>query len=84
MKKIFIAFCLTYLSAVSFAAGPKAQLDAFEPNLDDEASLQRGAKLFVNYCLGCHQMQYQRYERTAQDIGIPVEIALDQLIFDDT
>ena len=51
-------------------------------DLTDKASLQRGAQLFMNYCLGCHQMQYQRYERTFRDIGIPTEIGKEQLIFD--
>lgn len=55
-----------------------------EANIDltDKASLQRGAKLFMNYCLGCHQMQYQRYERTFRDIGIPTDIGEETLIFD--
>ena len=51
-------------------------------DLTDQASLQRGAKLFMNYCLGCHQMQYQRYERTFRDIGIPTDIGQETLIFD--
>ena len=37
--------------------------------LGDEASLQHGAKLFVNYCLNCHEASYLRYNRLAE-IGL--------------
>lgn len=39
-------------------------------NYNDKASLQRGAKYFMNYCSGCHSLQYLRYEQMAQGIGI--------------
>ena len=35
------------------------------------ASLQRGARNFVNYCLSCHSLKYQRYSRMASDLHIP-------------
>ncbi|MEE9255324.1 MAG: cytochrome c1, partial [Pseudomonadales bacterium] len=49
-------------------------LDAMVPDLSDLPSLQRGATLFLNYCHGCHTLKYQRYERTADDLGIPHEL----------
>lgn len=63
------------------AAETGAPLDPFEPNLRDKPSLQRGMRLFVNYCLGCHSLKFQRYERTAHDLGIPLDVALDNLVF---
>lgn len=39
-------------------------------NLGDQASLQRGAKYFMNYCAGCHSLGYQRYSRMAEDLGL--------------
>lgn len=39
-------------------------------NLHDKASLQRGAKLYMNHCAGCHSLKYMRYQRMAKDIGI--------------
>lgn len=39
-------------------------------NLKDKASLQRGAKWFMNYCSGCHSLKYLRYNRLALDLGI--------------
>lgn len=34
------------------------------------ASLQRGAKLFMNYCSGCHSLKYIRYNEIGQGIGL--------------
>jgi len=39
-------------------------------NLNNTASLQRGAKYFVNYCMGCHSAQYVRYNRVGEDLGL--------------
>ena len=39
-------------------------------DLGDQASLQRGAKLYMNYCSGCHSLQYLRYSRMAEDLGL--------------
>ena len=52
----------------------------FDPDLENLPSLQNGFRLYVNYCLGCHGLKYQRYERTADDLGIPHAIALENLI----
>jgi len=38
--------------------------------LDDRASLQRGAQLYINYCSGCHSLKYLRYSRMADDLGL--------------
>ena len=38
--------------------------------LDDRASLQRGAALYINYCSGCHSLKYLRYSRMAEDLGL--------------
>ncbi|WP_420795310.1 cytochrome c1 [Legionella brunensis] len=39
-------------------------------DLQDPAKLQRGAKIFMNYCSGCHALRYMRYNRMAQDLGL--------------
>lgn len=49
-------------------------------NAHDVASLQNGAKLFVNYCLNCHSAGYMRYNRL-QDIGLSEQQIRDNLIF---
>lgn len=58
-------------------------MQSFEPDLKNKPSLQNGFKLYVNYCLGCHSLQYQRYERTANDLWIPHDILETSLIFSD-
>jgi len=59
-------------------------------NLNDKPSLQRGAKVYFNYCSGCHSLEYLRYNRLAKDIGIVDDkgqilhqLVTDNLIFND-
>ena len=58
--------------------------EEFTPELKDKAALQSGAKTFANYCMGCHSMQYMRYERLSTDLGIPAELVVEHFIFDDS
>jgi ubiquinol-cytochrome c reductase cytochrome b subunit len=58
--------------------------DEIQVNPRDKASLQSGAKLYVNYCLGCHSMKYARYNRVADDLGIPEDLFMDNLVFNPT
>ena len=82
MKKIIIVLALLALPGLSIAAGAAGPLAAKAPiDLHDKASLQRGAKLFVNYCMGCHSLDYQRYNRMGRDIGLTDEQVKDNLIF---
>ncbi|MED6333272.1 MAG: cytochrome c1, partial [Pseudomonadota bacterium] len=53
-------------------------------NFRDKDSLQRGFKYYMNYCVSCHALGYARYERTADDLEIPHELVLDNLVFDDS
>ena len=65
----------------AWAAESSWPMEPMTPDLENLPSLQSGFKLYVNYCIGCHSLQYQRYERTADDLGIPHEVALENLIF---
>lgn len=80
MKKIIFVLSLLLPMSV-MAAGGNVHLDKAEYDLTDKASLQTGAQLFMNYCLGCHQTQYQRYQRTFEDLGIPIELGQENLQF---
>ena len=40
-------------------------------DVSNRASLQRGARNFESYCLGCHSLKYERYSRLATDLDIP-------------
>jgi ubiquinol-cytochrome c reductase cytochrome b subunit len=55
--------------------------DSFDSQLSNNSSLQNGAKLAVNFCMGCHSLKYSRWERVATDIGIPHQLMLDNMIF---
>ena len=57
------------------------EMEDFDPDLENLPSLQNGMRLYVNYCIGCHTLKFQRYERTVDDFGISHEIALENLIF---
>lgn len=50
-------------------SGAAVQLDKAPVNLQDHASIQRGAKLFTSRCLACHAASYMRYNRL-HDIGM--------------
>ncbi|SFF38346.1 ubiquinol-cytochrome c reductase cytochrome c1 subunit [Fontimonas thermophila] len=68
-------------SANTHAAGAQAMPYHFEPDPDNLASVQRGARNFMNYCAGCHSMQHLRYNRLAADLGIPEDLLQKHLMF---
>ncbi|MDC1015872.1 cytochrome c1 [Candidatus Thioglobus sp.] len=47
----------------------------------DRASLQNGAKLFMNYCSGCHAISFMRYNRIGSDLGLSDELVKQNLMF---
>jgi ubiquinol-cytochrome c reductase cytochrome b subunit len=69
------------LKAVGSTAGD-VHLDHMQPKLEDNASLQSGAGLYMNYCMGCHSLQYSRYGRVADDLGIPYDLMDANLMFE--
>lgn len=83
MKKFLIACVMAVLPLTAHAAGGKVPLDHIDIDLTNQASLQRGMKTFVNNCMGCHSAKYQRYERAAQDLGMPNELVEEYLILGD-
>jgi len=56
--------------------------DPIELDIEDKASLQNGAQVYTNYCMGCHSLKYMRYNRVARDIGIPEDMLHGTLIHD--
>ena len=83
MKKfivILIALMMGLYNGISFSSDGSYQLDNAKINLDDEQSLQRGARNFINYCLNCHSANYMRYNRLA-DIGLSDDVIKENLLF---
>ena len=79
MSKLLSMALLLLTSVLAFAA-TEGDYDQADNDVSDTASLQRGARNYVNYCLGCHSAQYVRYSRIATDLGIPLE-QLNNLMF---
>lgn len=82
MKKLI----LTLVAALGIAGGAHAAvgglvaLDKAPVDTTNQASLQNGAKLFVNYCLGCHSAAFMRFNRL-KDIGLSDQEIKDNLLF---
>ena len=72
IKKLWMLALLMAVPAMAIASGAGVQLDQAPVNLQDQASLQRGAKLFTSRCLACHSASYMRYNRL-RDIGMTEE-----------
>jgi len=80
MKRL--AVVLFFLPMLAFAASaPNEHVVSAPINLKDRVSLQNGAKLFTNYCMGCHSLKYLRYERMSEDLGIPADLVMENLNF---
>ena len=78
MKKIFFLMLLAPVLAWGAEGGYRLDRSPHEPT--DLISLQSGARLFVNYCLGCHGAQYMRYNRLTE-IGLTEQQIKDNLLF---
>ncbi len=80
LRNKFVLILLMLSSGTVLAAGG-ADLMRMEVDLSNQAALQRGAKTFVNYCLGCHAAAYMRYNRMGQDLGISDEVLKSNFMF---
>ncbi len=69
------------LISASALAATEGALQASGTDLSDQASLQRGAGLYMNYCSGCHSLKYLRYSRLAEDLGLTEEEVMENLNF---
>src|SRR5512140_2813735 len=70
------------LLPATFAAAQEAGgLQASQANVGDTAALQRGARLFFNYCAGCHSLKYMSYSRLAEDLQLKPDDVLANFAF---
>ena len=81
MKKYLLSVLLLVAPALVAASGGGVHLDKANIDPTNKESLQRGARTFVNYCMGCHSAKYQRYNRLGRDLGISDEDIIDNLMF---
>ena len=78
MKKLFAVLLLAPL--IAWGAEEGHSLDRAPNLINDQAALQSGAKLFVNYCLNCHSASSMRYSRLG-DLGLSEEQIKKNLLF---
>jgi ubiquinol-cytochrome c reductase cytochrome c1 subunit len=75
-----LRFALLAVPLTAHAATGPVELDRARIDHADAASIQRGARVFVNYCLNCHGAQYMRYNRLT-DVGLSEQQIRDNLMF---
>ena len=68
------------IPAPALAVTEHARLDTAPIDIQDVVSIQRGAKVFVNYCLSCHSAKHMRYNRLTE-LGLTEEQIRDNLMF---
>lgn len=82
MKRTIILFVIALLYPLAVSAeSSEHPLYKAKVDVTDKASLQRGAKTFMNYCMGCHSAAYMRYNRMGEDLGIEEHILQSNLMF---
>src|SRR6202451_2292950 len=70
-RLLLIAVALMPAGVALAQEGGEIALQHAGTDITDIKSLQRGARDFMNYCLGCHSLIYLRYTRMAEDLRIP-------------
>lgn len=65
-----LCFCSAKVVLAAEATWP---LDKAPIDLTDSASLQRGAQIYMNHCLSCHGLRFNRYDTLAKQIDITNE-----------
>lgn len=78
VKKFLLA--LLFVPLAVLAAGGAVPLDKAPDVRGDQAALQNGARLFVNYCLNCHGLSFVRYNRLTE-LGLTEQQVKDNLMF---
>lgn len=79
---LLAAAALAFVSPATASGGADLRMERAPTNRLDDASLQRGARTFVNYCLNCHSAKYMRYNRLT-DLGLTEDQIRDNLILGD-
>lgn len=79
-KTILILLTLVAMTSTGLVlASGGEHLEKANINVDDKASLQRGVKVFTDYCLSCHSAKYVRFNRVATDLGMTEEQVMGNL-----
>lgn len=80
MKNLILIILIIFSYQAPLLSAETHFLDKAKIDLNDQNSLQRGARNFVNYCLNCHSADYMRYNRLS-DIGLSEDEIKNNLLF---
>ena len=81
MRRMIAAAALAFVPLGAWSAGAGvAPMDA-NTDLTSTKSLQNGARVYVNFCMGCHSIEFMRYSRMADDIGLDRDLVAEHLMF---
>ena len=75
-----LVLALVFTAPLAMAAEESVRLDAAPIDPRDIASLQAGARTFVNYCLNCHAAGMMRYHKLLE-LGLSEQQIKDNLLF---
>jgi ubiquinol-cytochrome c reductase cytochrome c1 subunit len=79
---LILTLLFAWLPAPSYAAGGAVGFGGkAENDVSNIASLQRGARNYVNYCMGCHSAKYVRYNQLGRDLGMTEDQVIKNLMF---
>jgi ubiquinol-cytochrome c reductase cytochrome c1 subunit len=81
MLRSVTAVAALFIAAQGFAAGGSVDLESAEIDPGNVASLQRGARNFMNYCSGCHSAEYVRYNTIGKHLELSEEQLIENLMF---
>ena len=80
---LFLFIPFNFFGAEELSCGT-IECENFKVNIYNNAELQNGLSTYMNYCYGCHSLKYSRYKRIAEDLEIPIELYVSNLIYDDS
>jgi ubiquinol-cytochrome c reductase cytochrome c1 subunit len=81
MTKLVLAALALAAPGLVLGAGPAVPLQSSGVDVGNQASLQRGARLYMNYCSGCHSLQFVRYNKIAAGLGMTEAQVAENLQF---
>ena len=76
-----LVFGVAVVAGPAVMASEEAELPASNASLADLGSLQNGAKIYFNYCSGCHSLNLMRYSRIAEDLQLSKDQVMQNLNF---
>lgn len=83
MKKVVLLICMLASPLLMAAGGGAYMTEKAQTNIRSTESLRNGAKTYMNYCLGCHSMDFQRYNRVAADLELTEDEMMNGLVLTD-